>query len=385
MELVNNNLRLAMIFALSFVGNALFMEIPLMFFLIIFCSILLYKQKNNIDNTNIVIFMIISGILVSFFMKNIIEPRAYDIYYFMWPIYLIMFMTFCIKEDIFSTFRPPLFLTAILSIFFLIGAMIYEDETGRAYFIFGANVLYRLFLFLSFLQIIHAKNIVIKLFFFLIGIAGVYFTGSRMGMLLALGFYSIYFLSPYNNSKFSLKKSLKLVFIIPIILTFVALNFEFIYDLYNILVNSEGLISRLLVLTGGSISIRIQFLSTFLEHWSFFGTQSKIFEFFYFKDYFPYPHNIIAELIFYYGFLGIVISGIIIFEYAKTFIRFFKKITLSPIEIAFLIIFPSTLASGDIVDGLLVLFYSVSSFLIWCKKIGLQLNDKNFKNINLIN
>lgn len=376
MDLINNNLRLAMIFALSFVGNALFLDIPLMLFLVIFCSILLYEQRSSIDRNNIFVFMTICAILVCFFMKNTIEPRIYDQFYFMWPIYLIFFISFCIKRDLFSSFHPPIVLTAILSIFFLFGAMIYEDETGRAYFIFGANVLYRLFLFLSFLQIIHAKNILTKIFFFLIGITGVYFTGSRMGILLASGLYLLYFLSPYTDGKFSQKKSLRLASLIPIICITIIYNFESIYNIYDLLVDSEGLISRLLVLSGGSIAIRIQFLSTFIEHWSFFGTQSHIFEFFYFKDYFPYPHNIIAELIFYYGFFGVIISIIIVFEYIKTFIRFFKKIQLAPIEIAFLIIFPSTLASGDIVDGLMVLFFSMGSFLIWSRKVIIELKQR---------
>ncbi len=368
--MVNNNLRFAMIFALSFVGNALFLSIPLMLFLICFCSILLWKQQNILNNKNITVSLFIISALLFFFTKNLMEPRAYDQFYFLWPIYLSLFIFFCSKEDIFGSFYPPIGITFFLAIFFLWGAMNYEDETGRAYFIFGANVLYRLFLFLSFLQIIHSNNTLLKLLFFLIGITGVYLTGSRMGLMLAISLYSLYFLSPYNNfNVIQFKKLSRIFLILPLLLVAMLINSEEISAIYNLLLSSEGMISRLLMLSGGSISIRVDFLTSFLEHFSIFGTSSHVFNFFYFKSYFPYPHNIIAELIFYYGFVGILFSFIVLFEYSKTFFRFLKKTKLPPIEIAFLIIFPSCLASGDIVDGLLVLFYSFVTFLIWCSNL----------------
>ena len=369
MNLLNDNLRFAMIFALSFVGNALFLNIPLMLFLLCFCSILLYSQKSIIDNKIIIVVLFISSFLLFFFTKNLWEGRTYDPFYFMWPIYVLVFIFFCSKTELFETFYPPLTITLLLGLFFLWGAMNYEDETGRAYFIFGANVLYRLFLFLSFLQIIHSNKISIKLLFFIIGISGVYLTGSRMGFLLAILLYSAYFFSPYTNGSFSYKKLSRGFLFLPILGLVFFVNFEKIASVYEIFLNSEGIFSRLLMFSGRSISIRLNFLSTFLEHFNFFGTPSAVFNFFFFKEYFPYPHNIISELIFYYGFFGLIICLIIIIEYIKILDKFIKRIKISPIEIAFLIIFPSTLASGDVVDGLLVLFYSIPSFLCMCGKM----------------
>lgn len=366
MNFLNDNLRFAMIFALSFVGNALFLNIPLMLFLLCFCSILLFSQKSIIDNQIIVGVLLLSASLLFFFSKNLLEQRIYDPFYFMWPVYVLVFIFFCSKDDLFGSFHPPMLIILFISLFFLWGAMNYEDETGRAYFIFGANVLYRLFLFLSFLQMIHSNNILIKLLFFIIGISGVYLTGSRMGLLLAFLLYTVYFLSPFTSGSFSSKKLSRVFVFLPFLGLILFLNFEALNSVYEILLNSEGMLSRLLMLSGGSISIRLNFLSTFLEHFNFFGTPSYVFDFFFFKEYFPYPHNIISELIFYYGFLGVIFCLIIIIEYIKTFKRFLKRIKISPIEIAFLVIFPSTLASGDIVDGLLVLFYAIPSFLNMC-------------------
>ena len=354
-----------MIFAISFVGNALFLSIPLLLFLLLFCSVLLFKQSNAINLNNINTFLLILFCLFFFFSKNIFEIRVYDPYYFLWPVYALIFIIFCSKHDIFSNFNIPFLLVFLISIFFLWGASSFQDETGRAYFIFGANVLYRLFLFLSFLVLLNTNNFLLKLFFLLIGFFGVYLTGSRMGLLLAVILYSIYFFTPYNNGKFSEKKLVRILILIPSLLALVLLNLNQLSALYELSIGSEGMISRLLTLSGGSISIRLYFLTTFLNYFSLFGSSVSIFEFFYFKSYFPYPHNIIAELVFYYGFFGVLISLIIIFEFLKTFKNFVLRKKMSIIEIAFLVIFPSTLASGDIVDGMLVIFYSLSNFLIW--------------------
>lgn len=352
-------------FALAFVGNALLAGVPLMPFLLVLVSIIFYKQEPVIDSFNIYIFLILSILLIYFFSKNLYEPRIYDPFYFLWPIYLIFFTSFCAKKNLFNYFNPPLFLSFFLIIFFLIGSYIFKDEAGRAYFIFGANVLYRLFLFLSLIHIINSKNTYIKIVFLIIGIVGVIFTGSRMGLLLATIFFSTYFLSPYVNGIFSKRILLRFFILIPILSFVIVINLNYLQSIFEILGQSEGLLSRILLLSGGSVSIRIDFLSSFIEYWSFFGTKSQIFDFFYFREYFPYPHNFIAEMIFYYGFFGVIISMIILFEYIKTFVRFIKKDRLSPIEVAFLVILPSTLASGDIVDGLLVLFYCIPSFLKW--------------------
>lgn len=373
---LDNNIKFSMIFFLSFVGNAFLFDIAIMPFLLIFVAIILHKQESFINQNNLIIWFLLSILLFYFFSKNVIEPREYDPQYYLWPIYLIFFVCFCGKKYLFDSFRPPLVLSSLLIIFFLIGSYLYKDESGRAYFIFGANVLYRLFIFLAFVQIIHAKSVFTKIIFFLLGFSGVLFTGSRMGLLLSTFLFSIYFLTPFTNGQLSTKKLVRILLLIPILFVYSFFYIEEISNVFGVISESEGLLSRLLLLTGGSISIRIEFLSSFIDHWSFFGTQSQVFDFFYFRDYFPYPHNIIAELIFYYGFFGVIISIIIVFEYIKTFIRFFKKIQLAPIEIAFLIIFPSTLASGDIVDGLMVLFFSMGSFLIWSRKVIIELKRR---------
>ena len=376
---LNDYIRFTIIFFIAFTGNALLMEIPLMPFLLLFVSIILYKQESLIDRNNFLTLLLLTILFVYFFSKNLNEPRIYDPLYLLWPIYLMFFLCLCGKKNLFESFHPPLIYSLLLIMFFLIGSYIFKDASGRAYFIFVANVLYRLFLFLSLVQIIHSNNFFTKVAFFIIGLMGVFFTGSRMGLLLAIVLFSLYFLSPYINGVFSKKAMIRLGSLIPIIIFIALYNLDQITSIYSILSQSEGLISRLLLLSGGSISIRIQFLSSFIEHLSFFGAHSQIFEFFYFREYFPYPHNIIAELILYYGFFGLIISLIILFEYAKTFLKFIKKIKLSPIEIAFLVILPSSLASGDIVDGLLVLFFSISSFLSWISNIqnNLYHQDKN--------
>ena len=101
---------------------------------------------------------------------------------------------------------------------------------------------------------------------------------------------------------FQKKKLVRILILIPSLLALVLLNLNQLSALYELSIGSEGMISRLLTLSGGSISIRLYFLTTFLNYFSLFGSSVSIFEFFYFKSYFPYPHNIIAELVFYYGF-----------------------------------------------------------------------------------
>ncbi len=375
---LDNNIKFSIIFFLSFVGNAFLFDIAIMPFLLIFIAIILHKQESFIDQNNLIIIFLLSIIFFYFFSKNLIEPREYDPQYYLWPIYLLFFVCFCGKKYLFDSFRPPLALSFLLIIFFLIGAYLFKDETGRAYFIFGANVLYRLFIFLAFVQVIHAKSAFTKIIFFLLGFSGVFFTGSRMGLLLSIFLFSIYFLTPFVNGRISTKKLVRISFLVPVLFTYSLFYIQEINNIFVVISESEGLLSRLLAYSG-SISIRIEFLSSFINHWSFFGTQSQVFDFFYFKDYFPYPHNIIAEMIFYYGYFGLLISMIIVFEYIKTFLKFVKAKTLPPIEIAFLIIFPSSLASGDILDGILVMFYSITSFLNWSSYVYKR---KQFLKIN---
>tara|TARA_A100001234_G_C12607626_1_gene377905 strand:- start:82 stop:1239 length:1158 start_codon:yes stop_codon:yes gene_type:complete len=362
---IEKNIKFSIIFFIAFVGNALLAGVPLMPFLLVLVAIALYKQESIIDRNNIYVFLILSILFVYFFSKNIYEPRAYDPFYFLWPLYLIFFISFCAKKTLFEFHQTPLFLSFFLIIFFLVGSYIFKDEAGRAYFIFGANVLYRLFLFLSLINIVNAKNPNIKIIFLILGFMGVIFTGSRGGLLLAIILFGFYYFFPYTNGTFSKKILLRFLILIPILSFITIINFNDLQNIFEILAESDGVISRLLLFFGGSISIRIEFLTSFLEYWSFFGTKSQIFDFFYYREYFPYPHNLIAEIIFYYGFFGVIIVTIIIFEYVKTFFRFIKKTKLPTIEVAFLIILPSALLSGDIVDGLLVMFYCIPRFLQW--------------------
>jgi len=364
MIVLNDYIRFTIIFFIAFTGNALVFSFPLLPILLCIAAIFMWGQESFINHKTINIFLILSLILLYFCIKNIHEgPRNYDKYYFLWPIYVIFFTIFVAKINLFSRFEPPMMLTFIIGLVFLFGTINgVAQASGGHKFIFGANMLYRIFLFISILGMIYSNNLMTKLAFLFIGIYGAYVGGSRMGLLLAMGFYSLFFLTPYENGNFSSKKRIRISIAFLIFLIVALINLDEIIVLFNFLTETGGLLAGYLSYSG-SIFHRLNFLTTFLDYWSLFGAKASVYEFYYFRSFFQYPHNFIAELIFYYGIFGVLLSLIIVLEYIKVFFRFLKRIRISTFEVAYLVIFPSTLASGDIVDGLLVILFAIPSFI----------------------
>ncbi|XNS90236.1 O-antigen ligase family protein [Vibrio cyclitrophicus] len=198
-----------------------------------------------------------------------------------------------------SQIRAPLLLLTILLALFLTGGYVHYTIYGRSAFIFGPNVLYRLYGFLFFLASFLTYRLVsnrtyIRLFFLILSVFGVFITGSRGGVPVIV----LMILCFYIDLPIFKKKLTNIIFLVslifPIILYFVlkleSLNLRiFAFDD----IDGASLGSRFLAFHDA--------LSNFTKYFFSLGMSSQ--DYFNILNY-GYPHNISVELLVYYGGIG---------------------------------------------------------------------------------
>ncbi len=318
---------------------------PLLFYLKISTTSKLTLNKKRLP---ILIFYlgIMSVILgTSFFIKI-----PYNELYFLWPIKAIFMGIFLIHGRSFVWHR---FFTIILITLCVFFALISFESDGRMYSIFGPNMLYRFFgllFFLSCFKIKISQNN--RSFFFWTGIFCFSFillvqTGSSAVILyLILGVSVIYKRIHAYNVAF-------MPAIITLLICFFYLltpDIDFIKDIglisrilykfsmiteYDRFINWQYLLNSPFTLTGNSYE-------TFSDTWVI-GYQ--------------YPHNFFVELYCFYGFVGTLLSAIVIIAFSNVVKSFFSGNIAC---ILFTSIFIGSMLSGDLSEN-----FSIASIAIY--------------------
>tara|TARA_X000000950_G_scaffold14564_1_gene15730 strand:+ start:825 stop:1865 length:1041 start_codon:yes stop_codon:yes gene_type:complete len=289
---------------MTFVGNAnlfkifgaqQFLSFPLSF---VFGAIYLPMMRLDYKLLKIVLLIL----FVSYFLFiNIYQHLAASFTYVIWPLncfVLGIFFAEFIKNIEFTDVRPFLVLPMIL-----IAGLLIQGIDQRATFFFGPNVLYRIFLFSGAILLLYSKSG----FFKFLGLVVVMFgatTGSRgfiAGATVLFLFYTFIF---FGDKKNSLKnKFISIIIVLPILsLLFFNLANEriFFFD-----PESYSSLSRLdtinLIFSDWHIMFTLTGLDSF-ELSKYYGYGDRI----------QYPHNFILEAYLYYGFVGFMLTVLVL-------------------------------------------------------------------------
>jgi hypothetical protein len=284
-----------------------------------------------------VLKIILMLLFVSYFLLiNIFQHIAADTLYIIWPLNCfflgIFFAEFIQKIDSIDV-RPFLILPMVI-----IAGLIFSGLDERSSFLFGPNVLYRIFLLSGTILFFYSKTS----FFRLLGLAVMLFgatTGSRgfvVGILVvALFSIFIFFRDKKSNASSKLGFILISLPILALIFINVANDRIFFFD-----PNSISSLSRLdtfnLVLTNWQVMFNPTGLDSF-ELSKYFGYGDRI----------AYPHNFILEAYLYYGFIGLTLTFLILI------LAFFSAKDLKQICLLTLITVFCSL-SGDFGDNYVV-------------------------------
>lgn len=230
---------------------------------------------------------------------------------------------------------PQIHLLALLVVVFIVTS---ADEYGRSYGLFGPNMLYRFYglLFLGALYLIatQQRRRLVWSVYMIVALSGIIQTGSVGGILLvAIG--ATFFV------RFSFK-SLAAFAIVGIMIT---INWQ---RLQNVVVvqrllfkmtqanmeNSSRIDGARQILAEGLVPLGHPY-ETFDHVW---------------RPSFGYPHNIVVELISFYGVLGIIVSVILMCALVIVRRRIYER-NCGLFDLAYIALLVGTLLSGDLSDN----------------------------------
>lgn len=286
------------------------------------------------------------------FATDVLNSRPYDPYFWMWSVYAYLagLLLVLIHTEI-ETDSKRMVLVALCTLaVFLVGASFNLDELGRAYFIFGPNVLYRVFIFcLAFVLFSRSSSFSIKIVVVLMAVYGVYLTGSRGGGVL-LGILCAIYLSQYKK----------------IFTGFLASTLVAIAG-YAILSEPGGFeelgvhFGRFGSFESAGVDARIHFLTSFLSGIEPFGHSYLDFSRHYYYPEFQYPHNIFGELIYFYGLSGVFVSLMIFFVTFRVVRKIQRTHRANTLELGYIVTLVGAQFSGDLFDNAFILAYLVFS------------------------
>jgi len=357
-------LTFVLLFWLLFSGDASIFGIQIYYisFLLFLIHALLNKISFPSLKVNNSIFLIL--LMGCFFSSTLAD---YSDLYSLWTIKVItsyIFFLACIQ-----TFNKchdnKLFINVmalssfIILILFVFGTAM--SKTDRGSFIFGPNILYRVFTILSMFSALlvcivpkHFKTIRVTLLLtlFLICSAGIYFTGSRGGLIVL----SVLFL--FKIHLFYIKIPLRKLFIC--ILTPLCFGAYFVYELLFLDINNSRF-SNFDYEGNESLSYRlapwIDFLNSPSE-WILSTGHSYIdFMMKFGSDVFPYPHNIFLELMLFNGLTGFLLSVFIVYQYVIILVDVLRSYfgTKSLFFYITTIVLIGSLFSGNLQDNYLLI------------------------------
>lgn len=344
------------IFVIIFVGNAAVMGIPLSIFAMVIAYIYIYSRatiKNPIAIDWRQSFLIMMMLICVAY--DVINLRSYDKLFFLWGICAISIgiiipniRSMTVVESKFISFA----LLSFVSIF-MIGSLLFSDENGRANFVFGPNVLYRVFGFFLLLSIL-SKSLgpVLKFIVAMFAAYGIILTQSRGGLII-LAIASITILIN-SQKKFAGWFFLGIFWILLMAL------------FSDVAVPSMSLSdSRLSITDGMSLNVRLDFMTALPSEITMFGNSYSSFYLNYYYPEFRYPHNVVGELVYFYGTIGIVLSVLLVKKFIGLSISLLRRQSLDAFDIAFIIIFVGAQFSGDLFDNMYLFVY-----LLGAKKLN---------------
>ncbi|GAB3520332.1 hypothetical protein GCM10027342_14720 [Photobacterium alginatilyticum] len=242
--------------------------------------------------------------------------------------------------------------------------MLLLSEGGRGNFVFGPNILYRVFSILTLLVFfgLYSKgkvSLIKLLFVYILCAYALYKTGSR-GSLISMIIVLVAMVHCYLG-KIKLNK---FIFFLPCAAIFVVIIYQLNSDMIL-----QSRFSNFDYENNLSLALRINphiaFFSNPLDYLLTFGIDYDQFYQQFGHEQFPYPHNIFLELIFFYGIFGAFFSAFIIISMMKAT----KKVINSDFNVFCLfyyismIIFFGALFSGSLLDN--YVFLSAAFLLKW--------------------
>ncbi|HHI5411137.1 TPA: O-antigen ligase family protein [Vibrio metoecus] len=294
--------------------------------------------------------------------------------YFFWVInsiigyiFLVQFQAFYESERLNQKLMATLFL-AFFIIFFIGIHFLSTAADGRAKFIFGPNVLYRVqaITSLSLLLLFDFRNKLLKLSLVFI-VSALYLAcligiGSRGGVVVFLIMAIVF--AHYYYGHLSIKNTFKkLVFAFSFIAVFVHFSPDSIKEIHPAI----DRLTSFDIEDSESLKLRFSpmqdlFSDAILMEYPL-GMMYEDFFTVYGQEGFKYPHNFVLELVFFFGFIGLVLSVFIIYRFSVAFFTVPKRKFDFTAYIAYsgMIILLASMFSGDLNDNFPIL--SIALFL----------------------
>lgn len=348
-----------------FVGNFMLAPCVPAFFLVYF-ALMMLRLVFDMPLTVSEIYAMIFSFLLGF---SFIFKASYDVdsYYFWFVSAVFFILTFDVFNEInqHKIFIYFSFLLLFILSFFALPSI--KSGDIRFSFIFGPNVLYRIFgvFFLIILQYkincrLYKSNKYIFLVFvsFLLMALGVFATGSRGGTIV----FILCFLCFIYRMGLMFGITKVLILILTPAISFVVLKIDLLIEL----------LGRLLYFDSNNASEEYR-----LSKWdlidTIFSSSNDSIVFFglgrgnHIME--SYPHNIILEIISYYGLSGVLITSIFLLF---SILSFAKNVSYRRFFWVLMPIFFGSLVSGDLFDNVVVF-----GFLLIGVKVFLD--DRKFK------
>ena len=368
-----------------FVGNSSISGIPLNILLPILIVILSSHFSANITQ----LIMVISSTFI-FLIYAIKLNLNYSAFYPLWIIsfflgyFYIRVFNLRINKHPNSLLKAQFLICLALLVIFSLGitsSIIGYSETGRAEFIFGSNMLYRIIGFLSGIcagYLLYNNRLPEGIFVALISLALLIMTGSRAALLLLPLLFLLWCHASFKKLLFS-KLSIT-VFVIVVLLVLIGTQIDFaVFRIFNF--SSFSLDESL----GYEESyVRWQpYLYLLLEddRFSLIGMDYQTWIDLFHHPYFLYPHSILLELLMFYGIFGLIFSGYIIFKVTRIMrALMFSSFTSAHITYYAIIVSSiGSLFSGDMGDNgvFLGMFIGMSPNIVQPKKSISRIGYRN--------
>ena len=309
MLFLKNSLALSSLFIILFLGDLNLLGIPLaILFLPLLAVVLTIVDLPKFSTHQLLLlsFFYTLSIFISYKTIIALHPPGY-IYWVMNFCFSLLIAIFLISGNYFKQFSlKDVIFTIGLWLIFIIGAYFgYDDRSG---FIFGPNVLYRVFIFFFLYMVFMICSLYgnARLWFLILiplGFISVMLTQSRAAIpVFVISLFIIF------NLKGQLNKKIFYSLVIFVLGTF--------FWLINQPVISDMRILQFDFESNNSLSLRINgylfFIENFFELIFSAGIDYSNFYNNVGNEGYAYPHNLILELIIYYGFVGVVIAFIAI-------------------------------------------------------------------------
>lgn len=309
MLFLKNTLALSSLFTILFLGDFNLSGTPLAILILpLLISLLTIVDQPKFSKYQLVILGLFFTLSVFFAFKTISasHPPGY-VYWVLNFCFSLLIAMFLISGNYFNRFSlNDVFFALGLWLIFIIGG--YFGFDGRNGFIFGPNVLYRVFVFF-FLYIVFMTISLFgnsRLWFLILitlGLSSIILTQSRAAIpVFIVNLFIIY------NLKGQLNKKIFYPLFIFVLGTF--------FWLINQPVMNDMRILQFDIESNNSLILRVNAYLFFIENFFDLIFSSGIEYSNFFKNVgdvgFSYPHNLILELIIYYGFLGFVTAFIVI-------------------------------------------------------------------------